>query len=185
MTQDQREKLEFCLMQTHRKAARRDNASTQVLIGTWQSNGNNLIGAITAALQTFGGRHAPIKNTMKMLEWIYDLPPDGISKEVGFWILDMNNICPNGKLPGFGSSFAKGVRDDMLYDLWQFFDDRWTVIESRIRQELASAGKNLWPNLAFYTAAAAIELGININFCEHLMIEARIEEWIKILKEQP
>lgn len=171
--------LDF-LYKTHRLAARRENASTQVLIATWESNGHDLIGAITAAMQTFGGRHAPIKKTYNFLESVKDLKDD---------FYPVVSCCIQaGRIPGFGSSFAKNKFDDLLSIIESKLylkNIKWKDLWVKIRNELLLRNKNLYPNLAFYTAAACIEEGININFCEAEMLKARIEEWIKILKERP
>lgn len=170
------------LRDTHKKAARRENASTQVLVATWESNGHDLIGAITAAMQTFGGRHAPIKKTYNFLESLLKIPERDISPVI-------SQIISNKLIVwGFGSSFVKGGFDPMLkniHDELYAHNQKWMIMWDRIRDEILFHKKNLFPNLAFFTAAVCIEEKIDINFCEAEMLKARIEEWIQILKERP
>src|SRR5690349_20648965 len=88
------------LKETHIAAAMRPNASTQILQGSWQMNGNDLIKSITAAMMSFGGRHAPIKDAYNII----DGNMHGTKAHV-LW---------SGKIPGFGSAFVKGEFDPLL-----------------------------------------------------------------------
>jgi citrate synthase len=164
--------LEKALYATHYEAARRQNASTQVLIAAFQSNGNDVIKSITAALQCFGGKHAPVKEIYKM---ITSLQSD-----------ETRTVLSKYKsIPGFGSSFTK--ERDTLLDLV----DAELIKQTKIYERIAIACKDylirykgiiLHPNLGFYTAAVMHYEQVPIDFCECIMIRARIECWTQILE---
>ena len=95
----------------------------------------------------------------------------------------LNYHWQNGfKFPGFGSSFVKDSPDPILLDLC-YRTVKYQHIWSYVRDYYIIKGRDLWPNLAFYTALVALDQGININFCEAEMIQARIEAWIELLKQ--
>lgn len=177
--------LKIILREAHKKAARRNNASTQVALGSFQTNGGDLSKSITAGLMTFGGTHAPIKECYKWIEQVYTF--DVLTKKgASDFSTVMNHIlnCYEGsKFPGLGSAFVKDGPDPILDDLCDALK-QYHHIWSFARNYFVIKGKDLWPNLAFYTALVAVVQGININFCESEMIQARIEAWIEMLKEQ-
>jgi len=157
-------------MEAHRKSCRRDNVSTVVLRESWNSNGQDLYKSITAAMMTLGGIHAPIKRCYVM---------------IGRHLRNEPSL-PYDLVPGFGSSFFKGAIDPILYDLSDYINVNHTQYEDiaiKIHNKLIDQGKNLYPNIAFYTAAVAHIEQQGILFCEKVLIEARIPEWIKILQE--
>lgn len=164
------------LIDAHKQACHRDNASTVVLKTAYMANGNNIIPAIVAALSTLGGSHAPIKLAYIMVDKL-------LGKQQEF--ID-HYVAERDIVYGFGSSFVKGEYDLMLMDLYEYFDVThdylfYVHLMKKMRRALKLKGKNLYPNLAFYTAAIAHKNKINIKFCETLMIEARIAEWHNIL----
>jgi hypothetical protein len=169
--------LEDCLYETHRQAAMRENASTQILKATYEVTKGNYKQAIVAAMMTFSddGKHAPIRITRCMIEQCLN------GMQAYAFVYDIRK-----PIPGFGSSFVKGMEDPLLLDLSQklaCYNLRYAEISRDIQSFLKKRGKDLYPNLAFYTAAATIELGININLCEAIMIEARLSAWNQILTE--
>lgn len=156
------------LIEAHKKSCRRDNVSTVVLKAAWDSNDNDLYKAIASAMMTLGGAHAPIKRCYAMIgRYLRDEP------------------IPNYEMvPGFGSSFYKKELDPILFEIASYirihhFD--YEVIISKIQRKLSD--KELYPNIAFYTAAVARIEGHGILFCEKILLEARVPEWIKILEE--
>lgn len=168
-------KLEKVLYTTHYEAARRQNASTQVLIAAYQSNGGNLLKSISAAMQCFGGKHAPIKECYSLIERMQS----GESKSI---------LSSYELIPGFGSSFAKNRKDDLL-NMINGELKKHSSVYGRIAHAcqdylIRYKGVQLFPNLGFYTAAICHYEQININFCEAIMIQARIECWINLLNRK-
>lgn len=184
MTDEQKDILKYALIKAHYNASFRDNASTQVLKAAYISNGGLYIPAVTAAMQTFGGLHAPIKATYNLLEYLLMESREKSIESVTESLSAQLDEEPNYKVPGFGSSFYKGgQKDPILWELESLISDQWTLIAGRIRGVLLHEGKSLSPNLAFYTAVTMIELGININLCETIMLEARLKAWNEILAQ--
>jgi citrate synthase len=174
------------LKKAHKEAARRNNASTQVVLGSFQTNGNDLVKSIVAGLMTFGGTHAPIKDCYN---WIARVVEYDVETKEGarMFSIMMNDILEyhemnEWKLPGFGSAFVKGQPDPLLSDLCDATGPYYHIW-SYVHDYFAIKGKDLWPNLAFYTALIAVDQKININFCEAEMIKARIEAWIELLQK--
>jgi citrate synthase len=158
------------LIEAHKKSCRRDNVSTVVLKTAWDGNDGDLYKSITAAMMTLGGIHAPIKQCYAMIGRYLRGEP----------------IPDYYRVPGFGSSFCKGYPDVFLNDLRDYISlnhfDVYSV-EASAKVKLRTQGKDLYPNIAFYTAAVARIEGHGILFCEKLLLEARVPEWIKILEE--
>lgn len=169
-------KLVELLIAAHVAACHRDNSSTLILKSAFDSNGGDLIKSVTAALMSIGGLHAPIKQTYVMLRKILE------GKQ------ECDVICFYELVPGFGSSFIKEDNDPLLESLRQEFIDnhlRYYNIGCRITSHLKQKTKHtLYPNLAFYTACVAHIEGHGVQFCERILIEARVPEWINILQHE-
>jgi citrate synthase len=143
-----------------------------VLKAAWESNGGDLIKSITAALMTLGGLHAPVKKVYNLL-----------------YKLQHNNfdvvLCQYNVVPGFGSDFVRGAPDPMLNDTAEaLYQENRELYDygTKIHKHLGERGKVLYPNLGFYTAAVAMHEGYNVLFCEKILIETRINEWIRMLE---
>lgn len=165
------------LINAHKKACHRGNASSQILKASFQMNGGDLIKSITCALQVFGGRHAPIKQTYSFL---YDCLDCVGERER---LLYINKYIQHNKIvPGFGSGFIKKQPDPLLEELRLIFEGTfYDEIANTVTFKSDLFGKKLYPNLSFYTASVAIFNDIPIEFCEKYLLE-RIPEWIKILQ---
>ncbi len=172
--------LQTVLYETHYRAAMdRPCASSQILKGVYESNGGNLVAAITAAMQTFGGKHAPIKDTYEWLLFV-KTKLNGLDMAI--------KMVYDRIVPGFGSSFVRGKFDPLLepidnnlFDLRIQWRDTWKRMSNAFFE---TRRHNLYPNLAFYTAAVAIETNTPIEFCEEIMLRARLEAWINLLKNK-
>ena len=163
--------LENALADAHRSACHRDNISTVILKESWRGNGGDLMKSITSAMMSLGGIHAPIKQTYRMIEEM--IHPSYKTYEYKI-------------IPGFGSGFIKGEPDPILkylHEELEKVDNRYIKISHYIRETFLSEGKDLYPNIAFYTAAVAHYLEEDIKFCERFVLETRIPEWINILKD--
>lgn len=170
LTEAHKEQILDQLYITHEHAARRNNTSTQVVVAAFESNGGDLLKSISAGLMCLGGAHAPIKQVYQLFDQ-----------------LSLNgNIILGGKIPGFGSSFVKNNHDPMLENLRMVISDllpQYIEWGKEIRSVLRKEGKNLYPNLAFYTAAVSHGLGETVEFCQQHLVRARVNAWIQILEQ--
>lgn len=169
------------LFQTHKEAAARPNASTEILTSIYEVTNGNYLKSITAAIQTFGEKHAPIKETYKLIRDLLLLCKNKEDRE--------SYLCKNYGLnviiPGFGSHFVKNQPDPILENIadWLYEYDATTYnIANEIRVYLYGRQNiDIYPNLAFYTADLMLKAGMNINLCESFMLEARLSAWNEIL----
>lgn len=172
-----REELE----RVHQQACQRDNSSTLILESAFESNASDLIKAITAALMTIGGKHAPIKYTYMLFKKLPLILADENHEENLKEMLDQYEI-----IPGFGNSFHKDTPDPMLAELDMLLVKsfpEWDTIIKAVQVYLSKhRGLKLYPNLATYTAIYAILNSKGISFCEKILIESRIPVWINILE---
>lgn len=178
MDQNQKQELKRLLFQAHQQACHRENASTQILKAAYGSNGKDVIRSIQAALGMIGGLHAPTIYTHQMIKHVQ-------IRESVCWN-DLVHYRLGYKIPGFGSSFYKDCADPILHDMHYFLSSTskdYVNILSQIQGIISQVKKNiLFPNLAFFTAWTAIELDYDAAETELLIVEARVPEWVKILK---
>lgn len=165
------------LKEAHIKACHRENVSTQILKASFIANGRDLPKAICSAIMSLGGPHAPIKDAYCFIsDCMERFDEDNIQAQMIRW----------NPWPGFGSSFEKGF-DPLLEEIESVISARepeTTKLWEMINRLALQKGKILYPNLAFYTAATCMIEGIKVDFCEKLLLEARIPEWIKILEQR-
>jgi len=124
---------------------------------------------------TLGGKHAPIKEAY---DWWLDAPTT--------YRLGLEFHC-NGIIPGFGSSFIKGKSDEKLHPISQHLFHHypeWYDIIAKVKDSLHQKNKIIFPNLACYTAITAIILEVPRRLCDSLVLEARLPEWINILRHE-
>lgn len=125
-------------------------------------------------MMTLGGLHAPIKMCYHQLDFALRLQPQTQIPEYNIYY-------------GFGSSFIKGDADPILEDvahyIYMFYNGMYKTIEKLMARANRNREVKLYPNIAMYTTATAILLKKPIEFCESLLIETRVSEWIKILEE--
>lgn len=177
------EKFKQALINAHCQACFRENASTQVLHVAYAANGNNLIAAISAAMQCFGGKHAPFIEAYKFLKECNELYCENFHEALNktnehISQMTYDRASKGEIIPGFGSSFFRdGEKDPLLFELELLIPDKWTIIASRIRAGLLKCNKNLHPNLAFYTAVNAIEMNMPENLSMILALEGRVMGW--------
>lgn len=179
MTNELKSRLKYLLIEAHKEACHRENMSTVVLKNAYVSNGGDAVRAVSAAMGTLGGFHAPVAEAYKNIKTVCNYP------YCSYRHLSSSKL--NGRVAGFGSSFFKGDTDPLLMKLHMFlaehtktYMDVHQIIIELIEKE---KGIILHANLAFYTAWTAIELGYEANETELLVLEARVPEWCKILKE--
>jgi citrate synthase len=169
----------------HYKASQRENASSQAVIQAWYMNGNNLKESLVAGLMNLGGIHAPIKNTYEWLQKVYKYNVFDEQESKMFSVkcntIIYEHIAKKKKLPGLGSSVVKGQPDPLLNDLCDALS-KYNHIWGFMRGSYVVQEKDLWPNLSYYTAIACLDQNYNIDFCEEVMIRARVSGWCELLK---
>lgn len=170
---ERKKDLMRALSKYHAAAALRECASTKAFVAAWLSNGGDFLKSVTSALMTFGGAHGPVKQCYTLIE------------NDAYQPNKLNIKFPDGtKIPGFGSSFIKEVPDPLLESLHSIL-----VTDEACANEIRTWTKNvqqytnkkLYPNGAFYTAFAMIEIEMPIELSESLMINARIHSWAKLV----
>lgn len=157
------------VMAAHSRSAFRDNASTSALKISSSSTGS-LSRALTAALSTLGGRHAPLTQT-------YDLLSSEDSLEKASILLNSGQ-----KIPGWGNSFHKSkdpvwIEVDCLLE--KQFPEKSAKIDA-ISSLLQDSGKFVFPNPSCYTAMTAIILGMPKQDSEYLFIAGRLYSWVEL-----
>lgn len=167
---DEEVRLLSLLFKAHDASAYRPNVSSEIVVSSCIGSGEYLK-AIPAAMLTLGGLHGPIIQTVSLLESTH-------APEIARSIL-----LQGKKVPGWGSSFANAQKDP----IWSEFEnalrlnarDLFFRIE-RVTDELILTGKNVYPNPACYTAAAAIVLGIPAPVAPWLFLQGRLAAWTRL-----
>lgn len=170
--------------QAHAEGAHRGCASTQVLIGAFESNGGNAIQAVMAAACTFGGKHAPVLGTMMFFNECMHC-----FEEHRNVVRPIKKCLESSQpVPGFGSSFAKEELDRTLVESSQYLGDNFPK-ESYVLQEIQDTilnvyEKQLFPNLAMFTAILFRLIHVPMGFVYLELVKLRIDAWHNILREQ-
>lgn len=167
---DEEVRLLSLLFKAHDASVFRPNLSSETVVGVCIGAGEYLK-AIPAAMLTLGGLHGPIIQTVSLLE----------AQDPA---LIANLILQKGqKVPGWGSSFAKGQKDP----IWLEFEealrlnapDLFLKIE-HVTKQCQHFGKIIHPNPACYTAAAAIVLDIPASVAPWLFLQGRLAGWTRL-----
>lgn len=127
------------------------------------------------AMSSMGGIHFPLEACYQFLS-IKDI--DSHIQET------YNHGC---MIPGYGSSFVKGKPDSV-------FTDVRTVLSQRAPNKLAQideltkkvheiTGKNIYPNMALYTAMCGIILDINWKKLMLICIAVRMNIWAQMIEK--
>jgi len=157
------------LYKAHDAVALRGNLSHQALVLSAVGSGD-YFKALSAALLTLGGVHAPLRETYKLIA------SDSATAHVAR-MLDMGR-----KVPGWGNSFVKGRPDEA-----------WTACDALLRQEdpglhakitsmtavFHEFGKKLYPNPSCYTAAVAIHYQVEADAVGELLVRGRLAAWTR------
>lgn len=170
LTRPEAELLET-LFRAHEKSAFRDNVSS-VVVANAASGSGDIGKAIAAGILTLGKRHAPLKQTVELLN------SSSPANEIVGWMLKAGM-----KIPGWGGSFQKGNHDPIWEEMRGLIADTHPDMArklSEITDALACHGYTLYPNPSAYTAAAAIILGIPAQGAIFLFIAARLAPWTQI-----
>lgn len=156
--------LNLCL-EAHGKSSFRDNISTNVLKNTALGS-LNYTSAISAALCSLGGVHAPLLQSVSALME----PIENVRK-----LIEMG-----GKVPGWGSSFEKDGVDPIWAPLADHIAKEFPEVNTRIdeiTQELHKRGKKIYPNPSIFTAATGLILHIPAPIIPWLFIHGRLVSW--------
>ena len=159
--------------QAHLDAARRDNASTQFLMASYSTNGQDVLRSVTAAIGTMGGAHAPIVATYQLLQ--------GDTEDIARKMLAMQI-----RVPGYGNSFVKDSPDPIWKEAHEKLEETAPDLFEKVlagRAALNAVGKDLHPNAAIYTAALALIMQVPMRLSPMLVVELRASAWREILTE--
>lgn len=162
------EKLLLAVLQAHHASAGRNNVSSQA-VGIGAIAANDYGKAIAGAIMTLGGVHGPIEAAVRLLE-----APD-VAREV------RARLGARQRVPGFGNSFHRGEMDPLWRDVATLIavTDAGAQL-AHAQRALREAGKDLYPNPAGYTAAAAMAVGMPAAVAPFLFLSGRLEAWTEI-----
>jgi len=160
------------LVEMHTKMAYRNNASS-TLIASMGQLGKPLSTALAAGLLTLDSIHAPIADTVTLVQhWLSNSWDKNPSYNEKFW-----ERYP-GKVPGYGSAWYKGTPDPDVEDLFTQLDpgllNKVELLTLRVQKYTK---KDIYPNAAMATAWAAIEMEIPAHEAMSLVIQGRISAW--------
>lgn len=159
------------LWDAHQAVAMRGNASGSAFTMAYQGSGD-YTKALSGALATLGGKHAPIMFTMQILR-----SPTSA--------LDMSMCAVDGtKIGGWGNSLVRGRNDpdflrvrDHLENINQELVERIDAITGALH----ARGKHIYPNPSCWTAAVAITVGLPAELSPYLFIAARLPVWSRAI----
>lgn len=157
------------ILQAHDGCAMRDNISTVTLRNTAIGNGT-YTNAVAAALLTVGATHAPL---LAAYQFIATFNPDDMGEFAA-------HVEMGGKVPGWGSDFAKDGPDPVLTPIAECIGEHFTEIHTRITRvtdELHARSKMVYPNLAAYTAAAGMAIELPPPLLPWIFIQGRLASW--------
>lgn len=161
------ERLLLCLNAAHEASALRHNISHEALILATVGSGSYLQ-AITAAMMTLGGAHAPLVETCLLLQ--ADHPED--------WVAGA--VLRGTLVPGWGNGFVKDGPDPFWEELDQTLRDDGNAYIGKVdavTTALHAQGKMIYPNPSCYTAVVALTLGLPPAASPYLFLAARLPKW--------
>lgn len=158
------------VLDAHYHSTFRDNLST-VAVKLSACGSGDYTKALAAALSTLGGVHAPLVQTHQFLSC--EDPPMAARR-----LLDAGL-----KVPGWGSSFVKGEKDEKWLPVEKLLAEHWWPLYEKIDMVTAvlrMSGKDLHPNPSAYTAATAIILGMKADLAPYLFVAGRLQGWSEV-----
>lgn len=161
------ESLLACLNAAHEASALRRNISHEALILATVGSGN-YIQAITAAMMTLGGTHAPLIETCLLMQ--VDHPEEWARQAVRH----------GTRVPGWGNGFVKDGPDPLWAEVDQMVREEagpYMVKVDAVTAVLHEAGKMIYPNPSCYTAVVALTLGLPPQASPYLFLAARLPKW--------
>jgi citrate synthase len=145
-----------------RAALSNENTSSAVAVATYKASGD-MGKAIAAASLAQGGLHAPITQARALLD---------CGESFG---VTVEEILRRGeRVPGYGNSFYKDRIDPA-------FQAVFDMLPATLWAELdVGAPRNLFPNAALITAAAAKAAGIPAGVEPAIFIYCRTPAWVQL-----
>lgn len=159
------------ILQAHEQCAMRDNISTVTVRNAAIGNGT-LTNSVAAALLTTGATHAPL---IPAYGFLATFNPDDMGEFA-------QHVETGGLVPGWGSDFAKDGPDAALKHIADHLAEHFPQISARIQRvtdELHARSKMVWPNLACYSAAAAMAIELPPALLPWLLIQGRLAQWCR------
>lgn len=157
----------------HRESARRNNVSSMAAVNCFAGSGD-LNKAVASALLSLGGRHGPIDLAYKLLA-----SSDPVGEAATMLSLGL-------KVPGWGNGFVRGEIDPIWIPVHQQIASSFPEVAltmDAIHATIKGAGKNIFPNPAAFTAAAAIIVGLPRRLSPLLFIQSRLPVWVELIQE--
>lgn len=169
MTTEIKSRLFDAVFEAHHQSVFRDNPSTVAFRLAYQATGS-FTNALSAALATLGGLHAPLAQT-------YDLLSNKSPADAAYRI-----VKSGGKVPGWGTSF----KDDAIWQpvaeiFREDFPESWYVLQ-QVTDVLHGFGKNVEPNPSAFTAMTVIAFGLPKEMAAWLFVSARLDAWAALMK---
>jgi citrate synthase len=164
------EQLLEAVLQAHRCSAHRENASSVVLRQVFSLT-LDFGKALTAALATLGGVHAPLLQTFHFLS---DSKEDVEARA--------KEMITHGLLvPGWGNSFYRGRRDPLWVEVDDLLHAQCPELGAKLDAVTALLQhKQVYPNPSAYTVCCAMTLGLPAHQAICLFIEGRLPGWEEI-----
>ena len=151
----------------HEASALRHNLSHEALMLATVGSGSYLQ-AITAALMTLGGTHAPLIDTCRFLGRDH---PAGMVPFI---------LHQGWRVPGWGNGLVKDGPDPIWAEMDQVLreasPERMTAVDA-VTAALHEAGKIIYPNPSCYTAVTALLLELPPEASPFLFLSARLPKW--------
>jgi citrate synthase len=170
---DRQSLLRACLA-AHRASAERPNISSETLRRAFAGSGS-YTSALAAALSTLGGLHAPLAATVSFLAAAEP------------WKQVKGALEAGQRIPGWGSSFAKGGKDPLWLEVDGILAAEFPELTAKIEavtMALHQAGKRIYPNPSCYTAATALALGMHPALAPWIFVAGRLDAWTGIIAKE-
>lgn len=173
------QRLWDAVMQAHHESAMRQNMSHGAAVNAFVGSGS-YAAAMASAILTTGGMHAPIAETMDVVNFALHAEEGEIR---GFVHAEIES---GGRIKGWGNSFIKGAEDDLWLGFQDVLKETFPVIYTAIRSltvALHACGKNIYPNPSAFTAATALALGIPPVVAPFIFFQGRLAAWTQIVNQ--
>lgn len=167
------ERLIEAVCSAHYQSTFRQNPSSLAIAIAAQGSGD-LLQSLAAGLCTLGGRHGPIDATY---DWLQQ-PGDPSENVEAFFAKH-----PEGRIPGWGSSFSKGQVDQAWVPVDALIQEKWPKTYDVIRSYTGALHERniiIAPNPSAYTAAAAIILEMPREIAPYLLVLGRLTAWVEL-----
>ena len=166
LTQEQQELLGATL-QAHYACTFRDNPSTLAFQLAFEGS-SSFSQAVSAALCSFGGGHAPLLQTYELLA----------SESPNFQAMAM--LDRGEKVPGWGTSFKNDDSWNRVQSIISRDFPQWSEVLSSVTKVLNDNGKPIQPNPSAYTVVTALVIGLPKEMVSWIIIQGRLGAWLTL-----